>query len=579
MSETTSAWHGNPVLVMFKRSYKRTIFLLSALVLAGVAEGMGIASILPVINLSMGPERGETALEKIIYDVIEALGLTPDLATLLTIVVVGLALKAALMLVSMSQVGFAVAELATDMRLSLLRALVVANDAHHQKNRIGIYANAIGVEALKGANAFLAACTMIAQSIQILVYLTLAFLVSWEVTVAALLAGVVMMVLLGKLIGVSRRAGQQQSKALDGLSGLLTDVLQGIKPLKAMAVEDRIAPLLETETISLNKALRRAALSKEAMSRLQEPILAVFLAVGLYFVLTDLGTSIDSVLIMALLFARSATYIGQLQSSYQKLVAADHFSRSVIGKIMDAETAKEHGFGKIQTTLSRRLDFRDVSFAYTDGEPVLSDVSLEIKRGSFTSLVGSSGAGKSTLVDLILGFRHPLSGTIFIDDTPFEEVDIKNWRRSIGYVPQDVLLFHDTILANVTLGDPDLTREAAEIALRAAGAWDFVTSTTEGIDAVVGERGTKLSGGQRQRIAIARAMIRHPSLLILDEPTTALDPETEADICQTLKVLSREVTVLAISHQRALIDVADTVYHISKGKVSRSTNGDLQRQA
>jgi len=565
------------VLVMFKRSRKRSIVLLLALLLAGLAEGMGIASILPVISLSMGPERGDTMLENIIYGGIEGLGLTPNLATLLIFVVVGLILKAGLMLLSMSQVGFAVAELATDMRLSLLRALVTANDGHHQKNRIGIYANAIGVEALKGANAYLAACTMIAQFIQVVVYLTLAFLVSWEVTVAALLAGTAMVVLLGKLIGVARRAGEQQMSALNALSGMLTDVLQGIKPLKAMAVEERIAPLLEGETILLNKALRRAALSKEAMSRLQEPILAIFLAVGLYVVLTDWGTSIDSVLIMALLFARSATYLGQLQSSYQKLVSAEFFYKSVTGKIMDAELAKEKGFGTSEHSLSQRLLFDDVSFSYTAGEPVLKKVSLEIKSGSFTSLVGSSGAGKSTVIDLILGFRHPVSGAIYVDDQRLEEIDIKNWRRSIGYVPQEVFLFHDSILANVTLGDPDLTREDAEKALRTAGAWDFVAATTEGLDGTVGERGTKLSGGQRQRIAIARAMIRDPKLLILDEPTTALDPDTEAAICLTLKQLSAEVTILAISHQRALIDVADTVYNIANGEITGSTDNDLRR--
>ena len=145
---------------------------------------------------------------------------------------------------------------------------------------------------------------------------------------------------------------------------------------------------------------------------------------------------------------------------------------------------------------------------------------------------------------------------------PLSEIDPISWRQRIGYVPQDLLLFHDSILRNVSLGDESIERGQVEQALKDAGAWDFVSSLPDGMDQLVGERGSLLSGGQRQRIAIARALVGGPRLLVLDEATTALDPVTEAAICQTLASLKGRVTILSISHQHAMRRVADVAYEL-----------------
>ena len=144
-------------------------------------------------------------------------------------------------------------------------------------------------------------------------------------------------------------------------------------------------------------------------------------------------------------------------------------------------------------------------------------------------------------------------------------MDIKFWRNHIGYVPQETILLHDTILHNITLGDPQLSDQDAERALRAAGAWDFVSNMAEGMETVVGERGGKLSGGQRQRIVIARALVNQPRLLILDEATSALDPDSEAAVRQTMETLKGQLTILAISHNRAMVQAADHIYQMEGG--------------
>jgi ATP-binding cassette subfamily C protein len=155
---------------------------------------------------------------------------------------------------------------------------------------------------------------------------------------------------------------------------------------------------------------------------------------------------------------------------------------------------------------------------------------------------------------------------VWIDDLPLAKVDLKSWRKMIGYVPQETLLQHDTVFINVTLGDPELGEKEVEDALRAAGAWEFVLEMPQGVHSTVGERGGLLSGGQRQRIAIARALVHKPKLLILDEPTSALDPVSEAAICETLSQLRGEITILAISHQPTIMNVADRAYNLHDGK-------------
>ena len=239
---------------------------------------------------------------------------------------------------------------------------------------------------------------------------------------------------------------------------------------------------------------------------------------------------------------------------------------SLKDKTQAAQQAQESLTGTYEPALTRSIRLENVSFGY-DESLILENVSIRFPVGSFTAIVGPSGVGKTTVVDLVTGLLRPRQGQIYIDDVPLEKIDLKKWRRMIGYVPQETLLLHDSILMNVALGDKDLTAKDVEDALQAAGAWEFVSNLPQGIHTVVGERGHKLSGGQRQRIAIARALVHKPKLLILDEATTALDPENEAAICETLRKLSGKITILAISHQPALMKVADQAYRLQNKTV------------
>ncbi len=424
--------------------------------------------------------------------------------------------------------------------------------------------------------AYLAGTMIVLLGIQTALYTALAFAVSWPVTLGAAGLGLVIIGVLSRLVRMSRRAGARQTRLLKTLLGRLTDALSAVKPLKAMARETLLGPVLEKETRRLNKALRREVLSREVLRALQEPLIVAVLTAGLYLALSGWALSLDRLGVLAVLFERTLRSLSKGQRQYQQLAARESAYWSLRERIDQARTECEIARPEPQDTLSPRLSralrFERVSLAYGD-RLILDQVSFSIPAGRLTTLVGPSGAGKTSTVDLIVGLVRPQSGVIWIDDLQLDRVNLHAWRRAVGYVPQEGLLLHDSVLTNVTLGDPSLTRSEAEAALRAAGAWDFVSRLAEGIDTPVGERGSRLSGGQRQRIAIARALVHQPQLLILDEATTALDPDSEAVICATVHHLRGHMTVLAISHQPALLEAADMVYSLTGGRLERLRQG------
>ena len=326
--------------------------------------------------------------------------------------------------------------------------------------------------------------------------------------------------------------------------------------------------MLEKDTRRLNKALRKQVLGKEALLALQEPILVSFCGVGLLVGLRAFGLPFSEVFLLILLFARTLSSVNKTQRKVQHLAIDESALWSMLRMIEDAESQREPAGGTKTPRLERAVVLRHVDLAY-EGRKVLEDASLEIPAGCITAIVGTSGAGKTTLVDLITGLVQPTRGEVTVDGTPLPELDLRRWRESIGYVPQELLLLHDSVRMNVTLGDAALDGADVERALRDAGAWEYVSRLPDGIDASVGERGALLSGGQRQRVAIARALVRRPKLLILDEATAALDPENEAAVWSTVVGLRGRTTIIAISHQPALVGVADRIYRIEDGRANR----------
>jgi ATP-binding cassette subfamily C protein len=565
------------LLLTFARSYPlKSVITMLALLFAGLAEGFGIAAVLPLLNLVLKPEAGlkaageagasniVTAFEQMMRSILGSMSLAESVAVLLAFFLTSIMLKCVLVLYANRQVGYTVAHIATDLRLKLLRALFVTRWEYFIRQPIGRLTNAVATEANRSAAAFLNGAKIASIVIEGVVYLVLALLVSWKVTFAAIGVGIIILYVLRGLVQKARRAGKRQTKLLQSLLANMTDSLQSIKPLKAMAREDSADSVLKTKTRQLNKALQTQVFSKEALKASQEPLLTGFLAIGLYVALIYWKLPLATLMITVYLVGRVVKQMQKVQAEYQNMAVSDSAYWSLLTKIKEAREAREETFGGQAPSLVDSIRLDQVSFAY-EKRWVLKNATLTFPAGLFTAVVGPSGAGKTTVADLVIGLLQPQKGKIWIDNQTLQQIDLRCWRRMIGYVPQETLLLHDTVLINVTLGDEDLTATDVENALRAAGAWEFVSDLPQGVHSIVGERGHRLSGGQRQRIAIARAVVHKPKLLILDEATTALDPKSEAAICATLRKLRGEITILAISHQPAVLEAADQAYCLQDG--------------
>ena len=543
----------------------RSTLVLVALTAAALAEGVGIAALLPLISLVIGSDGGGGTLGLYVECVFALAGSAPSLGGLLVFIVAATSLKALLMLLAMAQVGYAAAHVAMGLRLAFVRAFLKARWAHFVDQRVGDLASAVSVEPTRAASAYVASCRALSSGIQLLIYLALSFAISWEVSLIALVVGAVGMVGLSRFVAMARRAGQRQTDLQRSFMTRVLQGLEGMKPLKAMAREGCLGPLIEDDTRGLNRAQRAIVISREALRESHEIIRALAVAGGLYVLVTIWGQPVDGLLILALLFVRTLQKVSLLQGQYQTAAVNQPAFAFLRSTIEAAERAREPGHGGTVPRLASAISLRGVSFSYGRGN-VLEGASMTLPAGAFIAVVGTSGVGKTTAADLIIGLLRPQQGEVWIDDLPMRDVDATAWRGMIGYVPQETFLFHDTVMANVTLGDDGVSRAEVEMALRRAEAWGFVAALPKGMDSIVGERGARLSGGQRQRISVARALIRDPALLILDEATTALDPETEAGIVATVQRLAGKVTVLSISHQPAMRRAADIVYRLEKGR-------------
>jgi ATP-binding cassette, subfamily C, bacterial len=273
---------------------------------------------------------------------------------------------------------------------------------------------------------------------------------------------------------------------------------------------------------------------------------------------------------MLFMLARVVTYLSKGQKAYQQVVVRESAYWSMVEAIDAAHAQQEPTGGDKTVQLQKAIAFQDVCYSHDGQRQILLDARFVIPAPGLTLIIGPSGSGKTTLLDLLVGLRQPDSGTITIDGIALQEIDLRQWRRQIGYVPQESVMVDESVAHNLTLGE-SIPEEQIRAALRAANALEFVDAMPEGLLTRVGQGGSRLSGGQRQRLAIARALIHEPRLLILDEATSNLDPEAQAAVVETVAKLKARMAILAVAHQERLVREADQVLRLQDGRLTPVT--------
>jgi ATP-binding cassette subfamily C protein len=404
--------------------------------------------------------------------------------------------------------------------------------------------------------AYLSAATMVSSAIQALVYAGVAFAVSWRATLAYVFAALVIAAGLHRLVRSARRASKRSRKVLTRLMVGLVDSLVSVKPLKAMARESLADGVIARQTQELNLATRRQVIAKESRKAIQSVAFSMLVASGAWAGLKVYELPMATVLVLMLLLSKVLSNFGRVQADYQEMVSCETYYWALQETLADARREVEPQEGTIPPRLEHGIRFERVGFAYAD-TAVLTDCSLEIPFGSFAALVGPSGAGKTTILDLVVGLVRPRQGRVLVDGEDLGELDMRAWRRMIGYVPQENLLLHDSVAENVRRRS---RAGPVDVSARARRGVGLRLSPPEG-PRRWSASAAHCSGGQRQRIMRARRA-----------PAAPLDPRhgdrvagsrDRGVVARVAAALRGEITVLAISHQRAQ-DAADRVYRVEK---------------
>lgn len=556
--------------------------LLVLLVASSATEAFGILMLIPILHTVGGDGGPAGGAGGAMAGLAGALGLELTLATALGAFVGLIVVRSALVgqrdvLLPKLRLGFV-----DDLQGGLHQAVAAARWEFLAGRRRSDFQHILTGEVPRIRQASLAFLYAATAAILLGVQLGIAFLISPAVSGAALGAGAGLFLLTRPLVRRSQALGAQVVGVNRTVFSHVLDFVTGLKLAKGQARE-RV--YVDRFNDALSEARRRQVASDTATA-MSQMVLSVGGALALaglaWFAIEGAGLSAAELAVVTLVFARVMTAFTSLQRNAQMFANLAPSYRYALATLSELRGAAEYGGGAGRgdgderdsmaaggMTLEGVLAVRGVSFRYDSGgeRAALSGVSLDIRAGEITAIAGPSGAGKSTLADVALGLLAPSAGAVLVDGVAVDAANRRRWRRSCGYVPQDPYLFHDTIRANLAWARPGATDAALWRALGLAAAADFVAGLPQGLDTVVGDRGSRLSGGERQRIALARALAAEPTLLVLDEATSQLDADNERLIVASLRSLRGRVTVVAVAHREAVLAAADRVVRLDAGRV------------
>lgn len=411
-----------------------------------------------------------------------------------------------------------------------------------------------------------ALATLLAKTIQLGIYLAVPIWLNASLTLTTLGIAVLFGAPVMILRRTSYRLGKRTTETANVEMGVLVEIVEAARLILGFGRQNQARErYLKAYDRHVHFALRLQTLWT-ATDSLFKPLgmMAVVLAIG--FSLQQQVRISELAAVMWSLLASLPILATLLQGNISISTFLPSYEQLVSLREQAAEVEEIEG-QRIFTKLERGIELKDIDFTYPGRKQTLTNMSINIIKGQMTALVGESGSGKSTVTDLVLGLQIPGRGQVMIDGVPLGDWKQNSFRERIGYVPQDPLLFNASIRDNLLWSFEQATEDELWAALRLANAEDFIKELPQSIDTLVGDRGVRLSGGQRQRIALARALLRKPVLLILDEATSSLDSESEQLIQQSIELVARETTILIVAHRFSTVAKADNVYVLQQGKV------------
>ena len=542
-------------------------------VAAGLTAALSVLLLVPLLGaVGVGTGNG---LQRWVRGIFEAIGVRPTLTAVIALYVAVVAVGAVL--------GAHQSILSTRYRLEFvdrLRSRLYGAVAHAEWRHLMSIRQADVMTVLTAnvnavGSSAQAVLITVSNVIVVCALLVAAAVISPLLTAFAIASGIALQVVVWPFVRRSRRIGAELVVANRAVGRRATHFLAALKLAKAYGREDQHVASFKRALATARGLQIESARANGYATAVQTILTALLLGVTVVVAFSGFHVPIRSLLVVALVFSRVVAQVTSTQGSFQQLAQGLPAFEEITTLMTSCEKVEEAS--PTARRLPRRigigegLRLEDVRFAYPQGAidrpAALRGVSLEIPAGSMVALAGPSGAGKTTIADLIAGLIMPTEGAVWVGDRLLTPETVLGWRSSLAMVPQDPFLFHDTIRANLLWACGEATEREMWEALRMSAVADFVEDLPDRLDAVVGDRGMRLSGGERQRIALARALLRNPDLLILDEATSSLDTESERAIRTALAELRGQTTVLVIAHRLAAATEADQIVVLEAGLV------------
>jgi ATP-binding cassette subfamily C protein len=546
----------------------RLVVLLLVIPVAGILEGFSLVLLFPLL-VEMGVATDDSGLlGQAVHGLLALSGLPRGIGPLLFLIVLVLQLQVAMTLLRGALEADCQSRYQTIWKRRLFEAFVGARWAQSMHERTAAQSNAILTETGRISTALGQTITIIGNAVMASIYVAISLVAAWQVVLLLGAFGAAICLATRPLTRRGSALGHALSDAAEAMHHATSEFLTNMKLIKATSTEARAVASFDATTEVFRGAVFRSSLHPRVTLALYMCLGYFLFGGGIYVALEVLALSPASIVVAIYVFLRLYVQISNLQQTRQSLAVALPGLPVAASLLRRAEAAHESPHGGV--TLSAQgpaaLALRNVEARYGD-HIALIGLTQSVEPGAVIGLTGPSGAGKSTFVDVVAGLVQPSAGTVEIDGIPIDDINIRGWRRTIGYVAQDTLLLRASVRDNIAWGEPTASEAAIEQAARLAHADRFIHALPQGYDTPIGDRGVRLSGGQRQRIGLARALLGDKRLLILDEATSALDSESEAKVLEAIESLRGRMTVIMVAHRLSTLRPCDRVLVFEDGRL------------
>jgi len=567
------------ILQLIWTFYKKypLLFIINILMLTFVCFVQVASTLLiaPVIDVFINPEFNDvSSITQRLFNLFNLLNISVTKINILILFLLINILLSASIIVAKWLILKSQYAMLKSLAVELFNAFFNARWHFFNTQRYGSILNTLTREIDGVRSAFVRVGNMLSDLIRAMFFLAVPLYISWKITSIAVILGCLFVLPFMFFNRVSYRLGKGSTVSSNKVMELIHESLGAVKLILGYGNHTKYVRRFDKVFGERCNYEIKSSILKNALPKIFEPFGWMVIIITMYISSEYFKLTIAEIGIIGYAFLRILPMIGgftsikhaivNLYPSYEQVDSMNRLACKNVQKTGDC----------VFNRIDDNIEYKGVSFSYPGHNPVLNDINMTINKGKVTAIVGESGSGKSTLIDLLIGFYEPDEGVILADKKPLRELDIYSFRRHIGYVPQDTILFNDTVKNNLLWSNEKATEKEIIEACKLANAHEFIMNLSDGYDTVVGERGVRLSGGERQRIALARALLRKPELLILDEATSALDSRSELLIKSAIENVAHKTTLVVIAHRLSTIVNADCIYVLQKGRIVGQGNYD-----